>query len=192
MLNADDFTVSISEFSILSSVSFLPRMGRKFLIHDRFMKIFGFVRLKLVVNRTPSFRIKSAMSLNDALNDVVPKTSLFAMNCQTFSTMRLISNNPSRDLSDKITLLRFLKLISGRFPQMPLNACFHSTMWLCVILKSSCKPWMAIELILLLPLKKPFLIANRDLSPSVMLIAVPNDGSVSPSSSVYSCTKINI
>lgn len=190
ILNADDLIVSISEFSILSSVSFFARIGCKFLIHDRLMKIFGFVRLKLVVSRTPSSSTKSAMSLKDALNDVVPKTSLFAINCQTFSTMRLISNSPSNDLSDKITLLRFLKLISGKFPQIPCSACFDSTTWLCVILKSSRGPWMVSELILLLLAKKPFLIVNLDLSPSVMLRALPKNGSRSPSSSAYSYKKV--
>lgn len=150
------------------------------------MNIFGFVKLKLDVVRTPSFRTRSAMSLNEALNDVEPKTSLLAIICQMFSTTRLISSSPSNDRSDKITLLRFRKLISGRFPHMPCSACFHSTTWLCVILKSSRVPWMVNEFIRLLLPNKPFLIVNLVLSPSVMLRALPKNGSRSPSSSVYS------
>lgn len=65
MLKADDFIIPISEFSIRSSVNFFPRIGWKLLIHERLMKIFGFVRLKLVVVRTPSFNTKSATSEND-------------------------------------------------------------------------------------------------------------------------------
>lgn len=179
--------VSISEFSILNSVNFFPRIGYKFLIHDRLMKIFGFVKLKLEVVRTPSFKTSSAMSLNEALKDVEPKVSLLAINCHIFSAIRLISNSPSNDRSDRMTLFRFLKLISGRFPQMPCNACFQTTTWLCDILKSSRVPSIVKEFIRLLLPNSPFLIANLVLSPSVMLRALPKNGSRTPSSSVYSC-----
>lgn len=186
ILNADDWIVSISEFSIRSSVNFLPLKGSKFRIHDRLMKIFGFVRFKLVVVSAPSAKDKSATSLKEALNDVVPKTSLCISSCQMFSTIKFISRSPSNDFSNITTFFRLLKLISGKLPQMPLREFFQSSTWAWLSFKISCEPCTFSELIRLLLAKKPFLITSLDFTPRVMLRALLKKGSFNPSSSVYS------